>query len=776
MSLSAFRLSPVIAATALIAGALVLSVLSGPAMAAERGSNATDRYIVKFKPGQEFAAEREIRRQQGKLKRKLKKRRILAAQLSKKELQRLRKHNAVESVEIDPRRYLKATTLAQEVPWGVSAIGSADLSTFGTDRKVCVIDSGYEMDHPDLPKAGRVTGMAQEGTGSWSEPGDSHGTHVAGTIAALDNGEGVVGANTSAGLTLHIVKVFDDDGLWGYASDLIDAVDSCIEAGSNVISMSLGGGYPSAAEEEAFEEARSQNILSIAAAGNDGSGQASYPASYDVVVSVAAVDENLEVASFSQKNDQVELAAPGVSVNSTVLDGGYAAYSGTSMATPHVAAAAALVWGLHPTCSSEEIRAALARSAVDLGAEGRDNAYGFGFIQPAAADALFTVTGSCDVGGLPERPEPEIQELENGVPFENFSLAAGESRFFSVTVPEGVEQITVTTSGGPGDADLYVSYAEMPDISSYECRSWIIGNEERCSFEEASVGVYFVLMYGYTDATVESLMASFDAQEPEPEPNAPPSAVLIAEPIQGTAPLVVLLDGSESTDDTGIETFEWDLGDGTTASGVTAVEHTYEAPGEYQVTLTVTDAEGLADTALEVISVNEPNLPPEAVIEADATAVKPGQEIIFDGSGSSDADGYLIDFQWDLGDGSTDLGDTITHSYAEPGLYLVTLRVTDDAGAVSDATVEVTVEDDEVVEPPPAIELLVRWNFRGNRNILQWSGAETRRVKVFVEGRLRPIKTRNDGKFKTSRRLSGRSYQVCENRRNGDCSDVVPAP
>ena len=83
---------------------------------------------------------------------------------------------------------------------------------------------------------------------------------------------------------------------------------------------------------------------------------------------------------------------------------------------------------------------------------------------------------------------------------------------------------------------------------------------------------------------------------------------------------------------------------------------------------------------------------------------------------------------------------------------------------------------EEHTEPPPAIELLVRWNFRGNRNILQWSGAETRRVKVFVEGRLRPIKTRNDGKFKTYRRLSGRSYQVCENRRNGDCSDVVPAP
>ena len=119
------------------------------------------------------------------------------------------------------------------------------------------------------------------------------------------------------------------------------ALNACKQGMSNrgftrmVINMSLGGSVPSKTEEQAFNQAYGQNVLSVAAAGNAGNTSKSYPASYGSVVSVAAIDANKQLAYFSQRNDQVELAAPGVSVLSTVPTG-YAYYSGTSMATPHV--------------------------------------------------------------------------------------------------------------------------------------------------------------------------------------------------------------------------------------------------------------------------------------------------------------------------------------------------------------------------------------------------------------------------------------------------------
>lgn len=141
----------------------------------------------------------------------------------------------------------------------------------------------------------------------------------------MDNDEGVIG--TTPGVSLHIVRVFGDTGRWAYSSTLADAANRCVAAGSNIISMSLGGGGPSTTEENALSV---DGVLSIAAAGNDGNTACSYPASYPSVVSVAAVDATGKRASFSQVNSQVELAAPGVGVLSTVSGQSYAEYSGTS--------------------------------------------------------------------------------------------------------------------------------------------------------------------------------------------------------------------------------------------------------------------------------------------------------------------------------------------------------------------------------------------------------------------------------------------------------------
>lgn len=228
----------------------------------------------------------------------------------------------VDSAEPDPKRYL----LAQTSPWGIANV-QADLvsDNEASGKKVCIIDSGYDINNPDL-SGNMVNGTNNSGTGSWSTPGGSHGTHVAGTIAGINNSEGVVGVMPNQNINLHIIKVFNESG-WGYSSDLSDAIDACANAGANVVNMSLGGASSSTAERNALQASADSGILLVAAAGNAGDATHSYPASYDSVVSVAAVDETGLRAEFSQYTNQVEVSGPGEAILSTVgLNDGRQAY------------------------------------------------------------------------------------------------------------------------------------------------------------------------------------------------------------------------------------------------------------------------------------------------------------------------------------------------------------------------------------------------------------------------------------------------------------------
>ena len=246
---------------------------------------------------------------------------------------------------------------------------------------VGIVDTGIDGAHEDL--RGKVAGCATSAGGAvragTCADGAGHGTHVAGTIGALaDDGVGLAGVAFSSPLI--VCKALDDSG-GGTDADVAACIRWVHDAGAKVISMSLGGGA-SRTITEACRYAwagggRGGSVL-VAAAGNDGTGDVEYPAGRAEVVSVAAVDDADAVAPFSNHNADVELAAPGVDVVSTVPGDRYEAMSGTSMATPHVSGAAALLWDGRPRSTASSVRRALDAAAVDLGAPGRDDVFGFG--------------------------------------------------------------------------------------------------------------------------------------------------------------------------------------------------------------------------------------------------------------------------------------------------------------------------------------------------------------------------------------------------------------
>ncbi|MBI3468724.1 MAG: S8 family serine peptidase, partial [Planctomycetes bacterium] len=265
-----------------------------------------------------------------------------------------------------------------------------DISTGSAEIVVGVIDTGVDYTHPDL--AGNIwtnpgevpdNGLDDDSNGFIDDvhgydfvgndgdpmDGNSHGTHVSGTIAAMgNNGVGVVGVNWSASI---MALQFLDAGGFGDTADAVRAVNYATMMrttyGVNIrlTSNSWGGGGFSQALFDAIEASGFAGMLFVAAAGNDGLNNDQsphYPSNYalDNVIAVAATDHNDNLATFSNYGaTSVDLAAPGVAVYSTVPGGGYEAFSGTSMATPHVAGVMALAWSVSPTATKEQIRDAV---------------------------------------------------------------------------------------------------------------------------------------------------------------------------------------------------------------------------------------------------------------------------------------------------------------------------------------------------------------------------------------------------------------------------------
>lgn len=272
---------------------------------------------------------------------------------------------------------------AQVLPWGVDRIDAelAWATTRGAGVKVAVIDTGIALSHTDLRVKGGVNTINPRK--SYADD-NGHGTHVAGTIAALDNSIGVVGVAPLA--ELYAVKVLNKQGI-GFLSDIIEGLQWSIDNGMQVVNMSLGGGG-NATYEQAIRATYQAGLVIVAAAGNDGPAEntVSYPAKYAETIAVSATDISDTIASFSSRGPEVDLAAPGVNIYSTWYTGGYRSGSGTSMATPHVAGAAALLIAAGVT-SNDSVRAILQSTAEDLGSSGWDSNYGYGLVDAKAAIA-----------------------------------------------------------------------------------------------------------------------------------------------------------------------------------------------------------------------------------------------------------------------------------------------------------------------------------------------------------------------------------------------------
>ena len=436
-----------------------------------------------------------------------------------------------------------------EATGGLNLPAAWDSST-GSGVVVAVIDTGYTT-HADLipnilPGYDMIddTFVSNDGDGrdssaldpgnatTFNECGDGeparksswHGTHVAGTVAAVtNNGLGVAGVAYNA----KVVPIRALGKCGGFTSDIADSIIWAaggsvpgVPANQNpaqVINLSLGGGGPCGPiTQNAINQAVGLGATVVVSAGNfNVNASNTSPANCSNVITVASVGRSGGKAYYSNFGSVVDVAAPGGDqltgtsdgVLSTVNSGrnapagdSYAYYQGTSMAAPHVAGAAALLYALDSNITPAEVESILESTSRSF--PSTCSQCGAGIVDAAAAVA--------QVGGGTPLPGPGDSVLENGVAKTGLSGATGSEDFYTIDVPANASDLTFQISGGSGDADLYVRFASAPTTGTYDCRPWRSGNNETCSFPSPNVGTYHVMLRGYRSYSGVSLVASYD--------------------------------------------------------------------------------------------------------------------------------------------------------------------------------------------------------------------------------------------------------------------------
>ncbi|MBO1748337.1 S8 family peptidase [Stenotrophomonas indicatrix] len=445
----------------------------------------------------------------------------------------------VEYVEVDQimRPTLTPNDTRFSEQWGFGTSNASinvrpawDKAT-GTGVVVAVIDTGI-TNHADL-NANILPGydfisdaaMARDGGGRDSNPNDEgdwyganecgsgipasnsswHGTHVAGTVAAVtNNSTGVAGTAFNAKVVP--VRVLGKCG--GYTSDIADAIVwasggtvSGVPANANpaeVINMSLGGGGScSTTYQNAINGAVGRGTTVVVAAGNSNTNVSSaVPANCPNVIAVAATTSAGARASFSNYGTGIDISAPGQSILSTLNSGtttpgsaSYASYNGTSMAAPHVAGVVALMQSVAPSPLSPAQVESIIKSTARPLPGACSGGCGAGIID---ADAAVTAA----INGT--TPNPGGTVLQNNVPVTGLGAASGASLNYTVNVPAGSAQLRVAISGGSGDADLYLRQGSAPTDTVYTCRPYLSGNNETCTVNSPAAGTWYVRVKAYS--------------------------------------------------------------------------------------------------------------------------------------------------------------------------------------------------------------------------------------------------------------------------------------
>lgn len=306
---------------------------------------------------------------------------------------------------------------------GVHAQSAWDV-TNGSNIVVAVIDTGVAYENygsgigayyiaPDLAGTKFVQGYDFVNNDTHPNDDEGHGTHVAGTIAQTTNNTAGA-AGLAYGASIMPLKVLDQNGSGTYA-DIVDAILFAADNGAKVINMSLGGSQSSIALQDAISYAHAKGVTLVAASGNNGANVVSYPAAYPEVISVGATRFDETRAPYSNYGSTLDIVAPGGDTSIDQNNDGnpdgilqqtfgtsrnafsYYLYQGTSMATPHVAAAAALVLSSKVATTPAEVKSILESTADDLGAPGRDNTYGFGLLNVGKAVRGSTVVPPTDL-------------------------------------------------------------------------------------------------------------------------------------------------------------------------------------------------------------------------------------------------------------------------------------------------------------------------------------------------------------------------------------------
>jgi subtilisin family serine protease len=279
----------------------------------------------------------------------------------------------------------------QTEQWALDAIRAPGAWELGdaSEQVVAVVDSGTQLDHPDLEGA-LVAGRDLVDGDRVPQDENGHGTHVSGIAAAVaGNGQGVAGVALRG--KVMPVRVLDAKGA-GSSSAVAEGILWAVDNGATVVNLSLGGTKRDSVLAKAVDHALSRGVPVVAAAGNsalDGD-PVTYPAALPGVIAVGAVDSNDQRPSFSSTGEHLALVAPGVGVLSTTLGSGYGSMSGTSMSAPHVAAAAALLRSAEPALTPAAVHDRLLRTARDLGPAGFDTSYGWGILDTVAMRTALT--------------------------------------------------------------------------------------------------------------------------------------------------------------------------------------------------------------------------------------------------------------------------------------------------------------------------------------------------------------------------------------------------